>query len=140
MDFMSWSYCERNFIKRVEVDLPKVNSIVEVANKRLEFIGSIDVNSKNVSFVVEGFYEVIKELLSALILKDGMKSLNHQCLFSFFYGKFPDYEMEARFILRLNLLRNGLNYYGRIVELDWYNDNIDKVRKIILLLKKLIVS
>src|SRR3989339_1933752 len=111
-NFMDWSECEKNFIKEVEVDPDKVNSLIETAKSRVEFIQATKVNKKNVSFVVEGYYEVIKELLVALLLSKGLRSKNHQCLISYFYSTYPEYEAEAYLIAQMSYLRNRLDYYG----------------------------
>ena len=53
--------------------------------------------------LVSEYYEVIKELLIALLLKQGLKSYNHECLISFFK---KEYLINNKFEFRhtLNLL------------------------------------
>src|SRR3989339_968765 len=122
-NFMDWSECEKNFIKEVEVDPDKVNSLIETAKSRVEFIQATKVNKKNVSFVVEGYYEVIKELLVALLLSKGLKSKNHQCLITYFYLNYKKHESEAHLIYQLCYLRNRLDYYGDLIEMGFYEKN-----------------
>jgi len=83
-DLMNWEECENSFVRKVSVDSEKIKSILTAAKLRYEFVKSISSNEKNVSFVFEGYYEIIKELLVALMLKKGLRSKNHQCLFTFF--------------------------------------------------------
>ena len=137
-DFMDWSYCERNHVKKIEVDVSKARSMIEVAGNRVKFLKSVNVDEGNVSFVVEGYYEAMKELLSALFFAKGLKSANHQCLFSYFYKMFPDNEKEARFLLRMNMLRNRLNYYGEVVGMGWYEENCLEILRVIGVLKKIV--
>jgi len=77
---MDRNECENKFIRRIELDKERINSIRRLALKRFEFIKSINVTNDNISFVVESYYEIIKELLVALLYKNGLKSDNHQCL------------------------------------------------------------
>ena len=137
---MDWRLCKSKFIRIIEKDEEKINSITNTAEKRLAFIKSNDVTFDNVSFIVEGYYEIIKELLVAMLLKNGLKSSNHQCLISFFYKEYPDYEFEVKLISQMSYLRNRLNYYGEKVDFEFYNKNKEEFDKIIVLLKKLIKS
>jgi hypothetical protein len=137
---MDWNYCEEKFIKKVESDPSKINSLLETSELRKEYLKSKEVTKKNISFIVEGYYEIIKELLTALLLSRGLRSKNHQCLISFFYKNYPDYEAEAYLISQLCFLRNRLNYYGELIDSEFYKKNYKEFDKIIKLLKGLIVN
>lgn len=138
LQFMPWNECEIEFIKVVEVDRERIKSIVILALKRLDFIKVISVNRNNVSFIVENYYEIIKELLVALLLKNGLRSSNHQCLIAFFYKNYQNYEYEANLILQMSYLRNRLNYYGDSIEIEFYDKNKHEFIRIINLLKSII--
>jgi len=138
MNLINWSLCENKFIRKVEADEEQINSIIETADKRPEFIKSNKVTNDNVSFIVENYYEIIKELFVALLLKNGLKSKNHQCLISYFNKEYPDYEFEVNLISQMSFLRNRLNYYGEKIELDFYDKNKDEFNKLIDLTKGLI--
>lgn len=125
------------FLKKVEVDDPKVRSLVNMAKKRNDFIKSIIVTKENVSFIFDGYYEVVKELLVAILLKDGWKSQNHQCLFTYFYKNYG-YDAEVNIIKLMSYLRNRLDYYGEAVEYDYFMKNYKSFDKIINLLLGLI--
>lgn len=135
---MNWNECEKQFIKKVEIDQSRIKFLVKTSELRIKDIIGKNVTNENVSFIIEGFYEAIKELLSALLLKNGMRSKNHQCLISFFYKNYPEYEKEAHLIGRMSYLRNRLNYYGDLIEFEFYEKNKNEFEKIINLLKKLI--
>lgn len=135
---MDWDYCKRNFIKNVSIDHEKIASIIETAESRLRYIKQTKVNKNNVSFVVEGYYEVIKELLVALLLSHGLRSKNHQCLISFLYNKFEGHDVEVNLISQMSFLRNRLDYYGENIDLGFYEKNKNEFGKIIKLLKELI--
>lgn len=137
MDLMSWEECENSFIRKSSVDLEKVASIMDTAGERLEFTRSLAVTKKNVSFIFEQYYEIIKELLVALMLKSGLRSKNHQCLFTFFAKEYP-FEAEVRVMLQMSYLRNRLDYYGERVEHAYFIENYKSFEEIIALLIKLI--
>lgn len=137
-NLINWNECEKQFIKKVEIDPSRIKFLIRTSELRVKNIIEKKVTSENVSFIIEGFYEAIKELLSALLLKNGMRSKNHQCLISFFYKNYPEYEKEAYLIGRMSYLRNRLNYYGDLIEFEFYEKNKNEFEKIISLLKKLI--
>ena len=135
---MDWSECEKEFIRNVKVDGERIKSIIEKAMQRKEMLESIRVTEENASFIVEGYYEVIKELLVAYLLNNGLRSKNHQCLITYFYMNNKDYEHETNLISQMSFLRNRLNYYGESIPMSFYNKNKDNIKKIIKLLFYLI--
>lgn len=138
IELMSWQICERECIRKVEKDPEKVASLCETARKRLQLINNIPVTRDNLSFVVEGYYEVIKELLVAYLLMHGMRSRNHQCLISYFYLQNSDHEHEAYIMAHLLYYRNRLGYYGELIPEPFYEKNKGAIPQIISLLFELI--
>jgi len=137
-EIMNWSECEKKFIRKVEPDHEQINSIVKRAFQRLNRAKNTEISDDNVSFVVEDYYEVIKELLVAYLLKNGSRSRNHQCLISYFYKENPDYETEAHLISQMSRFRNRLNYYGEAIPMSFYDKNKKEFNHIIKLIMKLI--
>ena len=137
-DIMEWSHCSAMFIRKVETDPAKVKAIINAAELRLKYLENVALNRDNVSFIVEGYYEAIKELLVALLLSHGLRSKNHQCLISYFYHTYTKYEAEAHLISQMSYLRNRLDYYGEPIELEFYEKNKQEFGSIINLIKKLI--
>lgn len=134
---MNWDECKRVFIKYVQVDKERIESIKKRALERLNLVKTYD-SREFASFIVEDYYEVIKELLVAYLLKNGMRSKNHQCLISYFYKENPDYEREAFLIAQMSYFRNRLEYYGEKIPTSFLQDNKDDFEKIIELLLKMI--
>ena len=135
---MNWEECKRNFIKQVEIDIDRIKAIEEKAMLRLKRAKNTKINQENVFLVVEDYYEVIKELLVAYLLKNGLRSKNHQCLISYFYIKNKLYERESYLISQMSFFKNRLNYYGENIPVEFYNKNKEDFEKIISVLKGLI--
>jgi uncharacterized protein (UPF0332 family) len=130
---MDWNKCEKEFISEVTIDKERVISLRKMAQKRFERAQ----NSEDISFVVEDYYEVIKELLIAYLLLNGLKSKNHQCLISFFYKDNPEYEYEATLIQNMSYFRNRLEYYGEEVPKEFYEKNNLEFKPLVELLFKM---
>ena len=138
MKFMDWKKCEKEFVRKVDFDKDRFDSIIEMALDRLSLVKSLKVSDKNVSFIIENYYEVIKELLVAYFLKDCLKSKNHQCLISYFYKKNSDLENECLLISQMCFFRNRLNYYGDRVPFHFYREKKKEFERIIkIILEKL---
>ncbi|MEK6871915.1 MAG: hypothetical protein AABX16_03355 [Nanoarchaeota archaeon] len=135
---MHWRECEKDFIRRVEIDAERIESLKKKALLRLTRARNTTVNTETISFVVEDYYEVIKELLIGYLLKNGLRSKNHQCLISFFYKNNPQYEKESYLISQMSYFRNRLSYYGEDIPMDFYQKNKKEFEHIISLLVKLI--
>ncbi|MFH0870169.1 MAG: hypothetical protein V1866_03875 [archaeon] len=125
-------------MKKTDNDPFKITSILRMADARLRTIGQIARDEHSASIIVESYYEIIKELLVALLLKHGLKSSNHECLISFFKEKFPNYEYEANIIYDLKDVRNGITYEGIFVKESYLSFNELEFKHIIDILKKLI--
>ena len=138
IDVMDWAQCERQFIRHVEKDNEKIKSLVSTATKRIKVIKSIDLNQDSASFIVEGYYEVIKELLTAYLLRNGLRSKNHQCLITYFSIHNKEYEHETTLISQLSFYRNRLEYYGELIPIEFYEQNKKSIQEIITLLFKLV--
>jgi len=140
MNLMNWNRCEKEFILKITPDQEKIESVIETAESRLKFIKTAETKTENenVSFIVEGYYEAIKELLIALMLKDGLKSKNHQCIITYFYKKHPEYEFETNLISQMSYLRNRLEYYGEKIDITFYKKNKEEIKKLANMLIKII--
>lgn len=138
MGIMSWRECEGGFIRKVEADEERIKSVVKKAIQRLKRARDTKVSLENVSFVVEDYYEVIKELLIAYMLKNGLRSKNHQCLISYFYKKNLNYEAEANLIAQMSFFRNRLEYYGEDTPMGFYEKNKGDFERIINIIQNLI--
>lgn len=138
MDIMNWEECKRKFIKQTEIDIDRIKAIEEKAMLRLKRARNTKINQKDVSLVVEDYYEIIKELLVAYLLRNGLRSKNHQCLISYFYVKNKNYEKESYLISQMSFFRNRLNYYGEDIPIEFYEKNKQDFERIISILKELI--
>ena len=137
---MNINFCRKHYIKKVHIDIYKIKSILIMSNERMNVVKILTKNNKKEfnSIICENYYEIIKELLIALLLKSGLKSRNHECLISFFKYKFSEYEYESIIIYQLKNKRNLLHYEGKSIDLNYLLVNEKEFLKIILILKKLI--
>ncbi len=78
--------------------------------------------------------------MTALLLKNGLKSDNHECLISYLKKNYPSYEYETNIIFGLKNIRNRINYDGFFVDKQYLIKNKLEFEHIIELLIKLITE
>ncbi|MCK4589672.1 MAG: hypothetical protein KAT77_04455 [Nanoarchaeota archaeon] len=105
-----------------ERDIDRAKNLLEKAMLRKEF-WSKSYNKKYDFLIVEGYYEVIKELLTALVNLKGFKSSNHECLVAFFNETFEKYAYEAEIIDTLRRVRNAIDYRGVYSDENYLKNN-----------------
>jgi len=133
-EIMGWNVCLDKHIRKIEPDLERIESMKEMAIARFRNAEKMD----SVSLVVEAYYESIKELLVAFLLKNGMRSDNHQCLISYFLKENSNLENEVNLISRMSFYRNRLNYYGEKIPSSFYDDNKKEIKRIFSLIKEIL--
>ena len=137
-EIMNWDLCKKDYIKKVDQDKDKINSILKMCKARQKLLLKAELDDETAPVIASDYYEIIKELLIVLLLKNRMKSSNHECLISFFKEKYLKYEYEAKIIHQLKNVRNRAMYDGVFVKKEYLLDNKLEFEHIIDLLKELI--
>jgi hypothetical protein len=118
-------------VRTVKKDLEMARSILKMIEVRLKAVALLN-NDKFVSLKLEGYYEIIKEAITALMAIDGYKTLSHEVLIGYlkeFYDEFSD--SEILLIDQLRMLRNKITYKGFFVQKDYLQRNETKIKEII---------
>jgi len=114
-------------IETGDKDISMVKELLRLAEHRLEFWGIVkDKSNKYPSLFIEGHYEIIKELCTAILALEGWKALDHECLFAYLKSKKSGLEIDYDYLLELKDTRNSIDYRGIIVSHDiWKNNEIN---------------
>ena len=135
---MKWKLCLNEYIKKVEKDDEKIKSIIKMGEIRLMVLNKTKLDDETASIIAADYYEIIKELLIALLLKNGLKSDNHECLISFFKEQYLNLDYEVNIIYHLKNVRNRTTYDGVFVKKEYIISNKLEFEHIIKLLKNLL--
>ena len=104
--------------------------------EELEEDAAKEYGKKYPSLFLEGYYEIVKELLTAITCLDGWKATNHECLFAYIKKNYKDkLEMDLDFLLLLKDLRNDIDYRGARVGYEKWESNKLRIRAEIKALK-----
>ncbi len=129
-ELMGWEECIGH-LRNVSKDVDKAKSILKLCNVRLRIVLGVKLDSETASIIAEDYYEIIKELLTALLLLSGKKSDNHECLIAFFKKDYPQKEYEIATIYELKRIRNAIDYEGLFVDKSYVERNRLELKHII---------
>lgn len=134
----SWEECiECNSAIKITPDLLKVRSLIKIADGRINYLQSQKINTENANYIFEGFYTSINEFIHAIAAFEGYKIINHICL-SFFIRDFLENMDLFRLFDDLRYKRNSLVYYGKEMDFEVAKDSIEKAKKLIKGLEKIV--
>ncbi len=75
---------------------------------------------EHATFIIEAYYECLKELMSALLALDGFHCPDHTCLISYLRKSYPQFrESDIEFIDELRLIRHRIAYEGFSVKTEY---------------------
>lgn len=138
---MNWEECLKENVKEVRKDAERAKSLFKMAAKREEFITKSESDKEDYpSIIVEGYYEIIKELITGLMRLQGYKSNNHLCNILFLNHFYPD-KFSRSHTTTIDILRktrNKINYEGLIVKSEFLERYQDPINQIIQKLKNIL--
>jgi len=115
-------------IFKISINPIRAQSLKEMA---LERFGDIR-NEKKPYKIVEEYYEIIKELITALMYTEGLKTLSHKTLVYYLEKNYKEFtKQEIILVDDLRKLRNDIIYYGKKVNKEFLINNESQIRTII---------
>lgn len=128
-------------IIKISPDKEKAKSILQMAKSRERSFKELEKIKTFPTIIAENYYEIIKELCTAIVLVDGYKFVGeraHKELIDFMseYKAFEKFEMEI--IQDLRIRRNKSSYEGKPFESVYLENKKESLLKIIDKLKKIL--
>ncbi len=123
---------------KISPDKEKAQSIVKMASLIEERIKGQD-RKKMAALIAADYYEIVKELITAVLLIDGYKTLSHKDLIDYLgknYSEFTTHEISVLDDLRI--LRNRITYEGFFIEPSYLERNEPLFRAMIHKLRKMV--
>ena len=115
-------------IFKISKNKVRSESLIEMAKERFN---DIKIESKTYK-IIEEYYEIIKELITALMYSNGYKTLSHKMLIVYLEKNYQDLDKsEIILINELRKLRNNILYYGQKVEKEFLINNKKEIISII---------
>ena len=83
MSLMKWEECMEKHVRRVNYDIKKSNSLNNTAKNRIKFLKTLRLNKNSATFIYEGYYTSLIEIIHTKAYERGYKILNHVCITAF---------------------------------------------------------
>ena len=123
---------------KISSDKEKAKSIVQMT-KLIEKRIIIQDKNKMSALILSDYYEIIKELITAILLLDGYKTLSHKDLIDYINEKYQEFNShEISLLDELRVLRNRIAYEGFLIEPSFLNRNESSFMEMIHKLRRLI--
>ena len=126
---------------RITPNKEKAQSILKMVEITLEMIKHID-RTQFPSNITKEYYEVIRELMSIILLLDGYKTVGegaHKRMIEYLRDSYKQFNYsEISLIDNLRVIRNKIAYDGFFVKERYINRNLKNIQNIIEKIKKII--
>lgn len=126
-------------LHKIFPDREKAKSIFKMVLERERYIKSSKIDYTNI--VVENYYEIIKELATAILLLDGIKAVGENAHKEIIDSlkRYIGLSDEYAFVLQdLRLKRNKSMYEGKQIDMSYLENNKDFFIEIADKLKKIV--
>ncbi len=125
---------------KITPDRERVRSILDMVGLREKRILAYKSDEFS-TLLVEDYYEVIKELATAVLNLHGCKTLSHKMLFDYLGDNFKVFTLtEIEFIHELRKIRNKVAYEGFFVKPSFLKRNEAVIKSVISKLKGLLTK
>lgn len=118
-------YIKKGVIRKSSQNKPRAEFLIKESEVSLEGLKErikiIGINDKNANSIIKDCYDIIMEMIRAKLLLVGYSSSGsyaHEAEVSYLQKlRFPDSEIS--FLNELRYFRNGITYYGKILEKEY---------------------
>ncbi len=127
-------------IEKITPDFEKATSLLALVELRQKDLVSKEKTTEFATLVVESYYEIIKELLTAIMSIDGYKTLSHEILVSYLETQKHEITTAEMFLAdQLRKTRNDIAYRGIKIPVDYLSRNQQSITVLIKKLKKILL-
>ena len=137
-------FIKENIVKKQSIDKSRAEFLVKEAensyNNLLEKIQKIELSNNNANDFIKSCYDLLMEIIRAKILLDGYNASGfgaHEAEVSYMRVLGLD-ENDVQFVNQLRFFRNGILYYGAILDKEYAEKVIEFTKIIYPKLKQMI--
>ena len=133
--FIDWEECLKlEYARKTDANNELIKSMLKLSINKMNFIKNLKIDEKNASFIFTNYYDCIRMLCESLCLKKGFKIYNHKCITNFLKTVIKEDE-SSRVFDTCRLIRNRINYYGKLINKTEANKRISDIKEIYSYLK-----
>lgn len=127
-------------VKKQSPNRNRAESLIREAESKRLFMETVLKNTPKEkiypNFIIESCYDIVLERVRARMLLEGYSSDSHEAEVSYMRELgFP--EFDVRLVNELRYFRNGIKYYGRILDREYSQKMLEFMKRIYPKLEKL---
>ena len=137
-------YLAKGVLKKCSINSSRAKFLIEESEKSLrglnKRINVMKIDDDNANSIIKDCYDIIMELIRAKLFLDGYNSSGqfaHEAEVSYL-KKLGFSDNEVSFINDLRYFRNSINYYGKILSVEYAKQVLSFTNKIYPKLKRII--
>lgn len=130
------SFLEEGIVKKQSPDKSRAEFLIKESEKEhralLESIKKIGINEDNANSYVKNCYDIIMELIRAKMLLEGYNASGysaHEAEVSYLRNLGFN-ETDVQFLGQIRFFRNGMLYYGAILDKEYARKVFDFLKKV----------
>lgn len=125
-------------VNRIRPDVEKARALLKMVALREQRLKHMTLPTFS-TLLVEDYYEIVKELVTAIMSADGWKTVSHELLIGYlaeFYHEFS--QAEISLMDQLRVIRNDIAYRGVMINPEYIQRNRENILSIIEKLKQVL--
>jgi len=139
-------FIKNNIVKKQSIDKSRVEFLVKESgnsyNNLLEKIQKLPLNDDNANDFIKSCYDILMELIRAKMLLEGYNASGigaHEAEVSYL-RELGFTEKDVQFADQIRFFRNGMLYYGTILDKEYANKVVEFTKKIYPKLKEMLLG
>ena len=128
-------YIEKGIVKKQRPDISRANFLIEEADKSflglIQRVEKIGINEFNASSLVKDSHDIILELIRAKMLLKGFNASGfsaHEAEVAYM-KELGFSKIEIEFMNEVRFLRNGVLYYGKVIDKEYAEKVIEFTKR-----------
>src|SRR3989338_4419507 len=128
-------YIEKGIVKKQRPDISRANFLIEEADKSflglIQRVEKIGINELNASSLVKDSHDIILELIRAKMLLRGFNASGfsaHEAEVAYM-KELGFSKIEIEFMNEVRFLRNGVLYYGKVIDKEYAEKVIEFTKR-----------
>ena len=134
---MSWQAClDEGRAKKVSPDLERAHSVRAMSERKFRWLAIQKMDAETASPILANYFDALSELCDSMLLARGLRvsAAARDCVTCFIADVLKEGTL-AEIFDRYRLIRNRINYYGKIVTLDTASEGVKEILEVFTKLK-----
>jgi len=137
-------YIKKGVVKRIKADVERAKSLVNTSERKINSlknqIEKLGVQNENANDYIEYCHDILMLLIRAKMLTDGYSASGQEAHKAevAYLRNFKFNEADIQFLDKLRFFRNGMLYYGTILDKEYAEKVIKFTKRISIKLREML--